>query len=147
MNNNKQDYCLGFIFNKDLDRVLLIKKNRGPKDIVGKLNGIGGKIEVNEQAIDAMVRESKEETGLDILAWKGLCILDFSFGKIYCYYVVTDDIFNYKQIEDEIIDIYDISKLDKNKSCVVSNINWLIPMAINSHKDFNYYYPTIKYND
>ena len=55
-------YVLGFI--TDGHRVLLIKKNR-PENQVGLYNGIGGKVNDNELPLDAMIRESKEETNLD----------------------------------------------------------------------------------
>ena len=57
---------LGFI--ADGKRVLLIQKNR-PLWQHSLFNGIGGAINKNELAIDAMKRESKEETGLDIDNW------------------------------------------------------------------------------
>ena len=57
-------YTVGFIFNQALDKVLLIQKNR-PEWQKGKLNGVGGKIEPNEESADCMVREVFEETGLE----------------------------------------------------------------------------------
>lgn len=56
-------YVVGFVFG-DNNQVLLIRKNR-PEKQKGLLNGIGGKIEVNENPSDAMVREAFEEAGLE----------------------------------------------------------------------------------
>lgn len=61
-----QRYCLGFIFTPDLDRVLMLLKE--PTLHRDKWNGIGGKLEGDESAIAAMVRECKEELGQDIPA-------------------------------------------------------------------------------
>lgn len=57
-------YVCGFLFDLDVDFVALIRKNRGPREMAGKLNGIGGKVEPGESIHDAMAREFEEETGL-----------------------------------------------------------------------------------
>ena len=56
INKFKPQFTLGFIFNKELDRVLLLKKNirnteRSPelvKLLDSKLNGLGGELNKNE---------------------------------------------------------------------------------------------------
>ena len=50
------------------DKILLIKKKTGPYD--GKLDLPGGSIEFCERVEDALKRELKEETGLDIKEYK-----------------------------------------------------------------------------
>jgi hypothetical protein len=61
---SKDRYVVGFVFSKDLSRVLLVLKNR-PAWQDGKFNGIGGKIEGDETAFEAMNREFVEETYFD----------------------------------------------------------------------------------
>ena len=58
-------YTLGFCFNEKKDKVVLIKKRR-PDWQKGLLNGIGGKINPNENDHEAQVREFFEETAIDI---------------------------------------------------------------------------------
>jgi 8-oxo-dGTP diphosphatase len=53
-----------FLFYKD--EVLLIKHNSEDKIGFGKWNGIGGHIEEGEDPSQAAIRETKEESGLDI---------------------------------------------------------------------------------
>lgn len=139
------NYCVGFIFNRHLDKILLVKKN--PRDLpdralanfmMGKLNAIGGKLEGNESAKDGMIRECKEETGLDIIDWNHFCTLNTRGGNIFFFYSVTDDISNYKQLEHEELRIYSLyfdaeDRLnlfyqDHNR---MPNLDWLIPMALN----------------
>ena len=139
--NKKQEFVLGFIFNKDLTKILLIKKNRGPKGLnsmKNRINGIGGHMEKNESFYDSIQRECLEETGLDIEDWIYFCSLDTKIGKIYCFYIVTDEVYNYKQIEDEKLKIYDLSDftiLNSYKSFDrMYNLDYLIPMAINHYK-------------
>lgn len=60
-------YVLGFAFD-DLGRVALIQKKR-PDWQAGKFNGVGGHIENRETAYEAMVREFREETGVEVRDW------------------------------------------------------------------------------
>ncbi len=59
-------YVLGFAFTPSRKGVILIKKLR-PNWQAGKLNGPGGKIEAGETPEQAMIREFKEETGIQTL--------------------------------------------------------------------------------
>lgn len=90
------NFCLGYIFNSDMSQVILIKKNR-PESQKGKFNGIGGKIETDiESPRQAMERECKEETGLDIYANEWIDVGTIYTTKATCaiavfYYVYRDD--------------------------------------------------------
>lgn len=45
--------------------VLLIRRNARPEDAhYGKVNGLGGKLEPNEDVVEGFLRELREETGL-----------------------------------------------------------------------------------
>jgi 8-oxo-dGTP diphosphatase len=67
-------YVLGFAFlNGDKD-VILIEKTK-PDWQKGLMNGVGGKLEsYDESSLHAMVREFREETGIDtrLTQWKHL---------------------------------------------------------------------------
>lgn len=79
-------YVLGFIFNKSLDKVFLTLKNRGAEINIGKLNGIGGKVNADEDINQAIERESLEETGQSFSGrwlWVGGFQVDFEFVHIY----------------------------------------------------------------
>jgi 8-oxo-dGTP pyrophosphatase MutT (NUDIX family) len=67
-------YVLGFAFTPSRKGVILIKKRR-PNWQAGKLNGPGGKIEAGETPEQAMIREFKEETGIDteLGQWSDFC--------------------------------------------------------------------------
>ena len=60
------NYTLGFSINHDSNLILLVKKKFGPDFNIGKLNGLGGKLEKGESSVQCMRREFREEAGLDI---------------------------------------------------------------------------------
>lgn len=57
-------YVLGIVLNFEANKILLISKKR-PSWQAGLFNGIGGKLNHAEAPLDGMIREFKEETGLD----------------------------------------------------------------------------------
>ena len=74
---------LGYLLSADGKDVLLIHRNARPEDDhLGKYNGLGGKIEPNENVWQGMVREIKEEANVEVtkmtlrgtINWRG-------FGK------------------------------------------------------------------
>lgn len=62
-------------------RILLIHKKRGLGK--GKINGPGGRIEAEETALDAAVRETQEEVGLTPLNAESVGTLSFAFSDGY----------------------------------------------------------------
>ena len=60
---------LGYVLSPDRRRVLLVHRNARPGDHhLGKYNGLGGKMERNEDAAACMRRELHEEAGIEVLA-------------------------------------------------------------------------------
>ena len=57
---------LGYVLSPDGRRVLLIHRNRRPDDPhYGKYNGLGGKLEADEDVVAGLRREVREEAGLE----------------------------------------------------------------------------------
>ena len=79
-------YVVGFMFDDQIQNVCLIKKNR-PEWQLGKLNGVGGKVDARETPLEAMVREFREETGVATLAktWAHVCTLRFPYAEVDFY--------------------------------------------------------------
>lgn len=56
---------LAYLWDQDLDRVLMIRRNaRVDDDHFGKVNGLGGKVEPDEDIMSSLQRELGEEAGL-----------------------------------------------------------------------------------
>ena len=56
---------LGYILSPDGKQVLMIHRNKRPDDLhYGKYNGLGGKLEANEDVVSGLRREVLEESGL-----------------------------------------------------------------------------------
>ena len=137
-------YTVGFIFNKDLSKVLLIHKLH-PEWQNGRVNGIGGKIEPGEESIDCIVREIREETGLItdkdkwIYAGKNIdsdWVVDF---YSYQYHGNEKDA---QQMIDEEIEWFDLNALPEN---LIPNLAWLIPLALDKLTHNEYTTFTVNY--
>jgi 8-oxo-dGTP diphosphatase len=60
---------LGFVLSRDGDAVLMVHRNARLDDhAYGKYNGLGGKLERDEDIAAGMIREIREEAGIDVLA-------------------------------------------------------------------------------
>jgi 8-oxo-dGTP diphosphatase len=59
---------LGYVLDAEARQVLLVHRDRRPDDYhFGKYNGLGGKLEAEEDVVAGMKREIREEAGLDCL--------------------------------------------------------------------------------
>ena len=62
---------LGYVLSPDRSKVLLIHRNARPDDQhLGKYNGLGGKIERDEDVVAGMRREILEEAGIECTAMR-----------------------------------------------------------------------------
>jgi 8-oxo-dGTP diphosphatase len=124
-----QNYVVGFIYNKDKTHVALLRKDR-PKWQAGLLNGIGGKIDGNESAMEAMVRECKEETTQSISdkEWTYFAQFGGDWGTVFCFSAVFDDLSLLVCEESENIEVINISNLQNEKTA--PNIDFLVLMSL-----------------
>lgn len=131
-------YVCGFMFSPELDRVVLIRKNRGPRKMAGHLNGVGGKIELGEGIRAAMAREFQEETGVitDPTDWTGFHTERYysdTNNKVHFMCCISPDIDKVKTVESEevmIIELWKDKTLNIGQSPCMYNLPYLIPMAI-----------------
>lgn len=125
-----QEYVLAFIFDESLEKVLLIQKQR-PQWQAGLYNGIGGKIEEKETAIDAIKREIFEEANLEITSFIPIeTLTDNKTYRVYCY-TAKSDFKNLKSKTDEIISVFSVKNLPDN---IIDNVPGLIKTSLEKYK-------------
>lgn len=124
------DQVLGFAFSLHGRLVLLIRKNR-PGWQAGKLNGVGGKIEPGELADEAMVREFREETGIESQSGLWRKFLRYSANDhgtiIHCYATRSLDLTRARSLTDEEVAIHRVGQVPESPA--VPSLAWLLPMA------------------
>ena len=124
-------YVLGFVFNRNRDKVLLIRKER-PSWQAGKWNGIGGKVENKDiNPLEAMQRESIEKTAMEY-NWEHCITFVCSGGTVFVYRAFDDcscgyRSIRYKQMEDEKLDMWWIDSLPDK---MMDNLKWLISICL-----------------
>lgn len=140
-------YIVGFLF-RDEREVLLIEKAR-PAWQVGRLNGVGGHVEPDEVAYDAMVREFEEETGWAVSTWEHFATLigdDSDAGRLAAGGTAFEVVFfasympgtpawsfvlNRAVKVDEPVQWYPVNDLPAR---VLPNLRWLVPLAFHAHR-------------
>jgi len=124
------EYVVGLAFSEDKDRVVLIKKNRGPECLIGKWNGVGGHVEDTELPLAAMVREFKEETGVSTAQeeWSEFLVLHGNGWVVHFFHAFsTVMVATARTAEDEVIGPWHVPWLPET---LAPNLRWIIPMAL-----------------
>lgn len=133
-------WVCGFLFHSK--SVALLLKRHGPAVVVGHWNGIGGKIEDSESAVQAMAREFNEEAGLLVPPndWRCFCELEVaSYGTVWMMTARLNPRAMRPALEqrtDEPVMWTHVRKLGLYP--VVPNLHWLIPLALDPDNVFAY---------
>lgn len=137
-------YTLGFI--KKENQILMI--NRKKKPWMGCWNGLGGKLFFNEEPLESLIREIREETGLIItqhqikdcgyLTWN---TFDANGQGLYLYLIEVDDDLITPILTDEgILDWKeDTWLLDPSNLGVAHNIRYFLPTMLRSNDRYHYH--------
>lgn len=138
-------YTLAFL--KRGNEILLINRHKAPW--LGSWNGVGGKIDKDEQIFDSMIREIKEETDISLthkqLKYCGTVTWDAFDAQGTGLYLFIADVGDC-QLETPIATdegILDWKTLDwindKNNTGIAHNIPYFLNHAIHSTKIHEYY--------
>jgi len=138
-----KEYVLGFAFTKDKSEIILIEKQK-PDWQKGKLNGVGGKVEISDtDAKCAMVREFAEETGVNTLheKWHQFGCMNFENdimgggAKVHLFRMFDDSVqYCFTNETEEILRVNTDTCLDVF-DCM-HNLPILIPLALS--EEFNF---------
>jgi 8-oxo-dGTP diphosphatase len=122
-------YCVGFMFSPERDRVVLLQKAK-PAWMAGKLNGVGGKVEQGETPYEAMVREFREETGVQHDDWRYAGRLESLDSEIHIFLTFSDKVDSVKTTTAEPVDTYDVRLITHGVVSVIPNLRWIIPYLL-----------------
>jgi 8-oxo-dGTP pyrophosphatase MutT (NUDIX family) len=125
-------YCLGFLFDEQ-DRVALVQKTRGPVELHGKWNGIGGGLDPYEAPHEGMTREFEEETGIPITDWKDFGSFVVGPAKIFLFAAKYSAFLDLPDTNDvgEKLAWFGAASIEHHteNNTLPKNLAWLLPMA------------------
>jgi len=135
------EYVVGFAFSRYGNKVALIRKNK-PDWQAGKLNGIGGKVEKDEYHFDAMVREFREETGVQTnnQDWDLVTTLTSNTWKMTVFkaFLEPEDFRSIRTIEEEVVEIHDtkelFTRMFEGTENTIHNIPMLLAMCLSDEQ-------------
>ena len=124
----KPRFVAGFAFSADGGKVALVRKNR-PRWQRGRLNAIGGSIEAGESEVQAMRREFREETGVDLPeeAWQPCVVLGNDDFEVTFFRTFQADLGAVWTMTDEEILVVPSLPIDQD---ALPNLHWLLPMCL-----------------
>jgi 8-oxo-dGTP diphosphatase len=127
------EYTLGFCFSKDLKQILLINRQQHEFHSY-KSNGLGGKIIIGESPTDCIIREVKEEAGIQTNEsdWKFIGIINGATWKVWVFSAKIELIESFPTTHEGTLHWFDCKTLPDN---IVPNLSWMIPFAIDKWQD------------
>jgi len=129
----RKKYVVGFMFDPTLSKVVLIRKQK-PEWQQGLLNGVGGKVGDNiigETPEQAIVREFKEETGVEGLEWSKFLHLKTPHSDL-TFFRSIGNVHRVATCTDEDVSVFDVHDI-MDRCDTLPNIRWCIQMARTFH--------------
>lgn len=131
--------CLGFAFRAGCTQVALITKSH-PEFMAGKLNGLGGEVNIGETPRAAMAREALEEANIVEFnaAWNPFAVLQGSNDAyiVYCFRaVLTKSNIELRGRAEEPVAWHPTSaalaaSIAPGDQSLVTHLEWLLPAAV-----------------
>ncbi len=146
-----KNYVVGFLFDDEMRRVLLIHKNHGPRCVVGLWNGVGGHIEPGESPYQAMIREFEEEAGVRTqdFDWQRLTTLISSTAVVHFFWMrdtgLLEQTHDCTDEETRVFGVDEIHPYCVHHVPVVPNLRWMIPFLCD--KTVCHELPDINFNE
>lgn len=130
------EMVVGFLFNESGNRLALIRKTH-PAWQAGNWNGIGGRIEAGETPAQAMVREFKEEAGVELPEeeWRLRVRIRGSDFFLYVFSAFSDDVNDCVTRTQEMVSVWDLSSFLNNCYNRIPNLVWMIPILLDENID------------
>lgn len=125
-----QAYTLAFIFDTNLEQVILITLQK-PGWQQHKTNGVGGKLDADESILEATIREIQEETGLSLAeeSITPIGTIHNSSWLVHIHAAQTEvSSFNEFSSQEGTAQWHPVDALPDT---VIDNLPWLIPLCKN----------------
>jgi 8-oxo-dGTP diphosphatase len=138
----KHNFVVGFAFDQPKAHVVLIEKNR-PTWQAGRLNGIGGKINLGEVPSSAMHREFYEEAGVRCNDWHHFATIEgvdwqldhtgHTLARIFVFETSLQWVYEKaKTMTDEPLVRLALRDLWEMHTRLIPNLPVLIPLALST---------------
>lgn len=129
----RTQYVVGLAFSRDRQSVVLIHKKTGPECVIGKWNGVGGKIEPGESPLEAMAREFREETGANstLEDWSQFATLIADDYDLHFFVSDTIGLSQVRTMEDETVKVCDCLNAIASPN-LMPNMRWMIPYLMDT---------------
>ena len=108
------NYVVGIV--TDGSKILLLRKNN-PDWQKGLYNGVGGKVNLDETPLEAIIRECQKEVGLEISNWNQIETIPLQSGVDLTYFfavIEEEELKKAQSLQDERVEFFDIDNLPKN---------------------------------
>ncbi|MFW3354084.1 NUDIX hydrolase [Aliarcobacter butzleri] len=108
------NYVVGIV--TDGSKILLLRKNN-PDWQKGLYNGVGGKVNLDETPLEAIIRECQKEVGLEIPNWNQIETIPLQSGVDLTYFfavIEEEELKKAQSLQDERVEFFDIDNLPKN---------------------------------
>ncbi|CEH30791.1 DNA mismatch repair protein MutT [Aneurinibacillus migulanus] len=136
------EYTICFI--RKGEKILML--NRDFPEWMGVWNGVGGKIDANETPLECILREVREETGINLenIEYKGnVTWTDGStyFGSMYVFIAELLESYQYNtpiKVDEGILDWKDISWILHPSNLGIADIQHYLPNMLNEAVNYEY---------
>lgn len=125
------EYVCGLLYTSEKKKLVLILKNRGPGNMVGRYNGVGGVMRSGESPFSAMARECHEEAGVATEPHEWRIFATLSDEKTYrVYFLETESLFAdlHRSMTDEVTRMKEPAYWLQFPP-LAKHLDWLIPLS------------------
>lgn len=135
-------YVLGFVFNPSRSHVALIRKRRGMDHLVGRWNGLGGRVKAWESIEQAMSREAYEEAGLVIAPGQWRVVGPLQFAAKRGGFLLTaersdellcEDLVSSDEGEARIWSVESVMT-DASEEPFMANLKWMVALCLDPER-------------
>lgn len=126
-------YCLGFVFNREQTEVALLKKRSSDAYNPDCWNGVGGHVEEGETSIEAVSRETWEETSVrvDVQCWVTIGCLSDGVNYHVDVFAALTDVSGLSTTTDEAVQLF--NRQEVRDQCLAHGVEEMLAKWLNGN--------------